>query len=80
MKDAQRLRLIAGALERGLPARGYCSALRDIAKHAEHEATLHNVRGDFGRVLNSHEITRHWRAQCSPKSIARRGRDFSNIN
>ncbi len=41
-----------------------CGALAN----AEHEATLHNVRGYFGRVLNSHEITRHWRAQCSPKS------------
>ena len=32
--------------------------------NAEHEATLHNVRRYFGRVLNSREIASHWRARC----------------
>jgi hypothetical protein len=31
---------------------------------AEHEATLHNMRTYFGRVLDSHAIVAHWR----PKS------------
>jgi ureidoacrylate peracid hydrolase len=36
--------------------------------NAEHEATLHNMRGYFGRVLNSHDITMHWRSLRSPIS------------
>ncbi len=30
---------------------------------AEHEATLHNIRTYFGRVLDSHAIGAHWRAK-----------------
>ncbi len=29
---------------------------------AEHEATLHTMRGYFGRVLDSHAIAAHWQA------------------
>jgi ureidoacrylate peracid hydrolase len=35
-----------------------CGALT----HAEHEATLHNVRSYFGRVLDSNTIIEHWRS------------------
>jgi hypothetical protein len=35
-----------------------CGALTQ----AEHQGSLHNVRGYFGRVLDSSEIIAHWRA------------------